>query len=79
MNMITTAKTGHTTVPLAAFDKATDALDKIEAILSTLSASFDDEHGFVQSERVVWLTVLAARDLVDEARASLTGPVPAAA
>lgn len=65
-----------TTVPLDAFDKATDALGKAEAILSTLAASYDDEHGFIAKHQAVWMTLLAARDLVDEAQGSLTRGIP---
>lgn len=68
-----------TTVSLDGYDRATDALDKAEAILSTLSASYDNDHGFVPSGHIVWLTLLAARDLVHTARSSLAQPVPSAA
>lgn len=79
MKTIATASRGFMTVPLDGYDQATDALDKAEAILSTLSVSYDDEYGFMQSEHIVWMTLLAARDLVDAARSSLTKPSPSAA
>ena len=72
MNIIDTALTGCKSVPLDALDNATDALDKAEAILSTLSAAYDNDHGFQAADKFVWLTVLAARDLVETARGSLT-------
>jgi|688.fasta_scaffold2330892_1 hypothetical protein len=72
MNIIDTAPTGYTSVPLDAFDKATDALDKAEAILTTLSAVYDEEAGFIPTDKFVQLTLLAACDLVGTARGSLT-------
>jgi hypothetical protein len=60
-----------TTIPTDAFDLATDKLDKAGAILSALSAAYDDKHGFIASDEVVWLTLLSARDLVEAAQAAL--------
>ncbi len=72
MTIQTIAPTVRTSISLSAYDKATNALDKAEAILSTISSAFDDEHGFIATDQTIWLTVLASRDLVDEARGSLT-------
>ena len=56
------------------YDQATDALDKAGAILSTLSASYDEDVGFIAHDQVVWMTLLAATDLLDKARSSLAQP-----
>ena len=34
-------------VPFTGYDTATDTLENAEAILNTLSNSYDDEHGFL--------------------------------
>lgn len=58
-------------VPFTGYDTATDTLENAEAILNTLSNSYDDEHGFLSPDKMVWLTILAVRALVETARASL--------
>ena len=79
MSITATVSGGFTTVSIDGYDRATDALDKTDAILLTLSASFDDEQGFTTTDHAVWLTLLAARDLVSAARSSLVDRAQSAA
>ena len=60
-----------TSVPLDGYDSATDALAKAGALLSTLSCAYDDKEGVIPTHNAVWMTILAATDLVDAARISL--------
>jgi hypothetical protein len=67
-----TVKAFEQSVPSDAFDKATDEIEKASAILTTLAASYDVEHRqFLVPANSVWLTILAARDLIDSAHAAL--------
>jgi hypothetical protein len=74
MNINTAAPAAS--VPLDALDRATDALDKAEAILSTVANAYDDGRGFSGPDRTMWLALLAALDLVGAARGSLATDAP---
>lgn len=54
------------------FDKANDAVTRASALLNVVSASYDSELGsFVPRDLDVWLTVLTALRLVDDAAEAL--------
>ncbi len=76
MDTLTTTTTSEvrstTPIGLKDFDRATLALDKAAAVLSTTSAAYDSAtDSFGPRDGHVWLTLLAALDLVDEARNAL--------
>ena len=76
MDGTTTSTTGKarstTPIGLNDFDRATAALDKASAIINTFSGAYDTETNVFMPRNIdIWLTMLTALDLVDEARAAL--------